>query len=861
MKDLNHDNNSSATRFLPSHNESVCEIYDENEDNLSTCYSYKRNLCKCFLYYLLCILTVGLLLIVMYWKPKWKLLLTHSRCSLNEADKVLLVDQYGTIFVEVVNTSATSPWKLSEDFKQGETASSADHYKYFHYMRLKYYYNETMKTFVEVETFEDNISLYTLHQIPQLSSLTKRMEELSWFGPNVIDVKVKSYITLFFQESADPFYFFQLFSCILWFSDDYYYYAAVIVLISLVSIILSIYQTRTHLVTLHNMISKSSQVTILNGDSTESTISSEDLVPGDVLIVPKEGFMLPCDTALISGTAIVNESMLTGESVPVTKTPIPNPQAKQDPNNELYNTLKHKRHTLYCGTSVLQTRYFKGERVLAVVVKTGFTTMKGGLIRSILYPKAVDFKFFTDALKFVGVLGIFAVIGLTYSVVIFYQHGSSVGDIIKKALDVITIAVPPALPAAMSVGTVYALSRLKKKNIFCISPSRVNISGRLNLFCFDKTGTLTEDGLDFNGIVPSVGKSFGELQETVNLANSDTFTIGMASCHSLTIIDKKVTGDPLDMKMFLATDWDIEEAGALEAERYENIVPTVVRPKSTADDAIRIKYLDNKSLPLEVAILKQFTFSSELQRMSVVVRKLGAQNMDVYVKGSPEMIASLCKKETIPENLEECLVSYTKQGYRVLALSCKSLPHSVQWHKIQHYSRDQAECELDFLGFIIMKNLLKPITPSIIEKLHSAKVRTVMVTGDNMLTAVSVARECEMVKPCEKIISIAVSDEGFDEKIQYHIVGELEHSMDGVSNGQINFNAAHLKNSTFHFAVTGKVFAYILKEEPEIYDRLLVHGTIFARMLPDQKTQLVEGLQNLGYSVGKMFLCNLNLST
>jgi cation-transporting P-type ATPase 13A2 len=59
--------------------------------------------------------------------------------------------------------------------------------------------------------------------------------------------------------------------------------------------------------------------------------------------------------------------------------------------------------------------------------------------------------------------------------------------------------VPPALPAAMTVGTVFAISRLKKKKIFCISPPRINVSGRVNLMVFDKTGTLTEDGLQVYG--------------------------------------------------------------------------------------------------------------------------------------------------------------------------------------------------------------------------------------------------------------------------------------------------------------------------------------------------------------------------
>ena len=59
-------------------------------------------------------------------------------------------------------------------------------------------------------------------------------------------------------------------------------------------------------------------------------------------------------------------------------------------------------------------------------------------------------------------------------------------EVVKKALDVITIAVPPALPAALTTGIIYAQKRLKKRGIFCISPQRINVCGQLNLVCFDK---------------------------------------------------------------------------------------------------------------------------------------------------------------------------------------------------------------------------------------------------------------------------------------------------------------------------------------------------------------------------------------
>ena len=83
--------------------------------------------------------------------------------------------------------------------------------------------------------------------------------------------------------------------------------------------------------------------------------------------------------------------------------------------------------------------------------------------------------------------------------------------VITKALDLITIIVPPALPATLTIGTSFALSRLRKRGIFCISPNRVNVSGTIDVMCFDKTGTLTEEGLDVLGaraVDPNTKKYF-----------------------------------------------------------------------------------------------------------------------------------------------------------------------------------------------------------------------------------------------------------------------------------------------------------------------------------------------------------------
>jgi cation-transporting ATPase 13A3/4/5 len=121
------------------------------------------------------------------------------------------------------------------------------------------------------------------------------------------------------------------------------------------------------------------------------------------------------------------------------------------------------------------------------------------LIRDILYPRPNRFSFYRDSLLYVGIFLGLAVIGWAVSIQKLIDLGFEPYEIVQKTGDLVTIAVPPTLPAAMTIGTSFSLWRLRRKNIFCISPPRVNVSGRVNVMVLDKTGTLTEDGLQVYG--------------------------------------------------------------------------------------------------------------------------------------------------------------------------------------------------------------------------------------------------------------------------------------------------------------------------------------------------------------------------
>ncbi|XP_056009039.1 polyamine-transporting ATPase 13A3-like isoform X2 [Ostrea edulis] len=831
---------------------------NKDTDDQMVISGYRVNKVRRWMVYVGYLLTGGILPLVLYWCPHWYIKCTHTVTQLSEATKVVLKDQYEQWFVaEVVLVTKdgtrvkiirpTPAFSFSKRRRKATadillTGHDENLMRYFVVKKVKYCWNNESQEFEKLKGLENNMTCSQLHALQGLSA-TEQCRRRITYGANSIAVHVKPVVHLLFKEILSPFYVFQAFSASVWFSDEYEIYASCIVFLSTLSIIVSIYQTRKMQRALKNTIQSSTVVSVCRENNEFVDIHSDDLVPGDIIEIPRRGCNMQCDAVLLTGNCIVNESMLTGESVPITKTPLPNPGGHEEEDSDVKFSMKeHSKHVLFCGTQVIQTRFYGNQKVKALVIRTGFSTSKGDLVRSIMYPKPADFKFERDTYIFVGVLAIIAGFGFIYSIVLEVRNGEDTSDIILHALDIITIAVPPALPAALTVGIVFAQQRLKNLKIYCISPRCINVCGGINAVCFDKTGTLTEDGLMMQGVVPANDSSFEDEVLDPSFLKANPLLVGMATCHSLTIIEGSITGDPLDVIMFNSIGWVLEEPGE-EESRFDMMVPTVVYPSTSP-----LKFKDD----LQYGVIRQFTFSSALQRMSVVARNLNGQSFELYTKGAPEMIASLCKQETVPPDFHEKLMSYTQHGYRVIAMAWKELPSKINYVKVQRIQREQVEKDLIFLGLIVMENKLKPETTPVINELREANIRCIMVTGDNVLTAVSVARECRMVDTADQIIVVeaAVSK---DSKPMLNFVyaddktKPVEEVKSGESGSLIQIEEL---DQVFHFAVEGRSWAVLQKHYPEILPKIAVKGTVFARMSPEQKGQLVELLQELGYYVG-----------
>lgn len=99
---------------------------------------------------------------------------------------------------------------------------------------------------------------------------------------------------------------------------------------------------------------------------------------------------------------------------------------------------------------------------------------------------------------------------------------------------------------------------------------------------------------------------------------------------------------------------------------------------------------------------------------------------------------------TVPTDYEDLLAFYTHRGFRVIACATKRL-QKLTPKMVKKLKRSDAEKDLEFIGFIIFENKLKPSSEGVIEELHEANIRQIMCTGDNILTAICVARECSLI--------------------------------------------------------------------------------------------------------------------
>lgn len=438
---------------------------------------------------------------------------------------------------------------------------------------------------------------------------------------------------------------------------------------------------------LRDMAVSESEVTVLRG--TWQRISSVDLLPGDVVRF-EANMAVPCDIRLVSGAVVVNESMLTGEPMPI---------QKFQSDEEVYT---EKRSLVYGGTQTLRCSGDEGLGAVGIVQATGGMSYKGGLIRQVLMPSP-KFRLEHDVGKLVIIATVWA--GTVGFPLIFVDVGSWVWNVIMTTTLVMQ-TLCPHLPVATIIGQSVATSRLRKDEIICSVPQRIPVAGKLHCMVFDKTGTITKDGVDLSLICPSKDGAFEEAKpyHQSDQTMDPKLSMMLGTCHTVTQFNDEFIGPPVEVAMLKACGWKLEDGKPV--------------PPSGPDVIIR----------------RQLEFDHFRMTSGVVVETEG--ELYVFVKGSYEKISDKCVG--LPGDYVSVTEAFAKQQYYVLSAGVKRLPIDTD---VDAMSRDELEADVNLMALLLFRNEIKPDSALAIDKLKEGSIRCVICTGDNALTAVSVGRE------------------------------------------------------------------------------------------------------------------------
>ena len=680
---------------------------------------------------------------------------------------------------------------------------------WFEFQKIRYIYNTPTDTF-SAPSLEENTDFGSYLYSAGLSTAeVERRGKL--FGSCALSIELPLFSQLFRERATAPFFVFQLFCVLLWCLDEYWHYAVftIVMLVSLECMV--VFQQRRNLGSVREMIREPGSVMVCR-DSKWCQIPSNLLVPGDLisLSVTRHELDSPCDALLLQGSLVVDEAMLTGESIPQHKESVSGRAETESFSFER----DAKQHVLFSGTKVLQTQPApRGSTSLrppnggaiAYVLRTGFNTSQGRLVRTILYGVERVTANNMEALLFLVFLMHFAVLSAVY----VWIHGTedplrSRYKLFLQCTFIVTTVVPPELPIILSLAVNNSLISLLKSKIFCTEPFRLPNAGKLDFCCFDKTGTLTASDIKFLGVTNASQELSSHLEAPALRSNETQLVIGL--CHSLASVRRgEVIGDPLEIAAFSAAGWTLGKENKPQL------------PKS-------LKVTGSFS------VARKFHFNSTVKRMTVIC--INKNRSLALTKGAPETVRDLLS--SVPDGYDRVHQELVCLGARVIALAYRELPSSVRI--FSSLSREETERGLSFCGFICFSSAIKSDSKSSVRSLRRSSHRLTMLTGDNPYTACHVSHELSMSDMSSTLMLVRSAD-GW----------EWVSPDRTVSIGLEGLEQMRDLEQRHELCVTGEGMSHFCCQLQS--EEWVQYVRIFARMSPKQKEQVVTALNRRHYTL------------
>ncbi len=515
-----------------------------------------------------------------------------------------------------------------------------------------------------------------LNQIPKSSGLSSELAKklLLQHGPNEISKdKPKGVGAIVLEVIKEPM-FILLFCCgsIYIFLGDYREGIMLLCWV-LVIIFITFYQNKKTEESLSALRQLSSPRALVMRDGIEVRIPGSEVVPGDILLI-NEGDRVTADAKILSTNQLsIDESMLTGESLPVLKS-----------ENE---TSIENANTIFSGTLVAQG---SGR---AQILATGSKTKLGQIGASLLSIEQQPTRLQIEMKQFIKKLFIGGGIISLCVITIFYFTRGNFTDAILNGLAAAMAILPEEFPVILTIFMALGAWRLSKSNVLTRKPSAIETLGSATILCSDKTGTITQNKMELKN-----------LQTGTNTIHADSFNQNKSEILPL-----------LNTFYYSSSTDSLDPMDRAIQQQFDIFHPTHKNE--------------------DVQLCKEYPLSKTLFAITRVIQHPTETYPTAYCKGAPESILAMCQLSSsdYQEHIKQVEI-LAAQGYRVLAgATCSLLNNDMP--------KNQVDFQWQYAGLVGFDDPIRKEVPQAIEECYAAGIRVIMITGDFPITALSIANQ------------------------------------------------------------------------------------------------------------------------
>ncbi len=459
-------------------------------------------------------------------------------------------------------------------------------------------------------------------------------------------------------------------------------------------------------------------------DGITQQVDASEVVPGDLVLLVS-GDKVPADTKLQScQDLLVNESILTGESLATTKQ-----VAKPTDETAL---VSEKTDHAFAGTIVTHGRG------MGLVIATGNYSQVGriasqlGVNEAIKPPLLQRIERFTLRIS----VGVMLIIGLIFVITIL--RGQDLATVFLLGVALAVSAIPEGLPAAITVALAIGMRRMAKVNVIVRKLVAVESLGSCTYIASDKTGTLTVNEMTV---------------KTILLPDNQRYN---------------VSGQGLDLHGDIAASAEAREGAEHDSVSLKRLVRCGMLANEAqltlhnsewlaSGDGVDLAFLvlaakqgfDHQQADRDFPELSRIPYESE-NAFSACVNRIDGES-HIHVKGSAERVLSMCGSNVtgnvlVVADILHQVDELAAQGYRVLALASGTVPADT-------VALEQPLEELTFLGLVGMIDPLRPEAHAAVQQCRAAQIEVAMITGDHPKTALALARELEIADQNARVVT------------------------------------------------------------------------------------------------------------